>query len=50
MAINCLSSILSQEFKPNEIEIGIVKKSQRKFVKLSESQIEHHLTLFAEKD
>jgi len=50
LAISCLSSILATDFKPHEIEVGIVKKDEPKFRALSEAEIDVYLTSIAEKD
>lgn len=48
-AITCLQSILSADFRPNEIEVGVVVQGQR-FRKLTEDEIETHLTSISERD
>lgn len=50
LAINCLSTILSADFKPSEIEVGVVSKDDTKFRVLSEAEIDTHLTAISERD
>ncbi|RKO92066.1 nucleophile aminohydrolase [Blyttiomyces helicus] len=49
MAITTLSTILSIDFKPADIEIGIVTAKDPKFRTLTVSEIEEHLTRIVER-
>ncbi|DAZ99682.1 TPA: hypothetical protein N0F65_001919 [Lagenidium giganteum] len=50
-AISCLQSVLSADFRPNEIEVGVVTADgDKRFRKLTEEEIEAHLTAISERD
>jgi len=50
MAISSFQSILSLDFKANEIEMGIVTAKDPKFRLLTTQEIDSYLTLIAERD
>ena len=50
LAINCLSTILSVDFKRTDVEVAFISKDAPKFRVLTEAEIDAHLTAIAEKD
>lgn len=57
MAIEAMSTVHATDYKPGEIEIGIVSESEEEDQKLrgkwrvmGEAEIEGHLLAYAEKD
>jgi len=50
LALNCVQSILATELKKTDIEVGIVSLENPKFRRLTEDQIEEHLTEISERD
>ncbi len=49
LAINTMSNVLSMDFKPGELEIGLVTKEESRWRTLSEAEIEAHLQRIIEK-
>lgn len=49
-AITCLSTVLSIDFKPSEIEIGRVRLGNIRFRILTEAEIGTHHVVLAERD
>jgi len=49
-ALGCLQAVMGMDFKAGDIEVGLVCKSRPGFVRLSETEIDEHLTAIAEKD
>ncbi|GAB0094934.1 Proteasome subunit alpha type [Sergentomyia squamirostris] len=50
LAITCLSTVLTADFKPSGIEVGVVTKDNPEFKILTEDEIDVHLTAISEKD
>merc|ERR1712128_82443 len=50
LAITCLMTVLSADFKPTEIELAVVSKEKAKFRTLNEQEIDYHLSAIAERD
>lgn len=49
-AIGCLQAVMGQDFKNTDIEVGVVSKKHPQFRRLTEAEIDTHLTNIAEKD
>ncbi|BFZ12422.1 hypothetical protein BsWGS_15461 [Bradybaena similaris] len=50
IAITCLSTVLSADFKASEVEVGIISKEDPRFRILTEKEIDVYLAAIAEKD
>jgi len=49
LALGTLQNVLSSNFKPSDVEVGIVTKGER-FRKLTEKEIEEQLNILSQKD
>lgn len=50
MAILTLQTVIGQEFKSNDIEIGVVSKERPYFGKLAADRVEYYLNEVSKKD
>ena len=48
--MRCLQTVLGEDLKARELEVGIVTNDDRKFRLLSVEEIEEHLTAISERD
>ncbi|CAH9105821.1 unnamed protein product [Cuscuta europaea] len=49
-AVSALQSVLQEDFKASEIEVGVVRKDDQTFRVLSTDEIDEHLTAISERD
>ncbi|KAL5544544.1 hypothetical protein UlMin_008328 [Ulmus minor] len=49
-AISALQSVLQEDFKANQIEVGVVRTDNMVFIVLSTLEIDEHLTVISERD
>ena len=49
-AIGCLQTVLGEDLKAKELEVGVVSNDNKHFRLLTEKEIEEHLTAISERD
>jgi len=49
-AVLCLQTVMGMDFKESDIEVGLVSKNRKGYVRLTEEEIRNHLDAIAEKD
>jgi 20S proteasome subunit alpha 1 len=49
-AVAALQSVLSEDFKPSEIEVGLVTRADPAFRVLADAEVEEHLIAISERD
>jgi len=49
-AVGCLQSVMGMDFKSGDIEVGVISKARPSFTRLTDAEVEGHLTAIAEKD
>ena len=49
-AVGCLQTVLGEDLKAKDLEVGIVSNDNKQFRLLSEQEIEEHLTAISERD
>ena len=49
-AVGALQSVLSEDFKASEIEVGLVTTASPAFRVLSDAEVEEHLIAISERD
>lgn len=49
-AINALQTVIAEDFKPTELQVGVVSKDNPKFKSLTVAEIEQALVAITERD
>lgn len=50
LGISALQSVLSEDFKASQLEVGVISCESSTFRKLSEDEIDDHLVAISERD
>ena len=50
IALHALQTVIGNEFKPTDVEVGVVHEEHRRFKTLTEEEIDFHLNALAERD